>query len=100
MAALRRVQAGSYKAEDAVPLAELLETEHPEQYLHPVDSMFPECPAVKLTAKQETRCRNGNSFSVDLPEGQYRAYSQQGVFLMLAKVEKGVMSTVKSFFEV
>ena len=29
-----------------------------------------------------------------------QAYSQSGEFLMLAKVEDGVMTTIKSFFEV
>ena len=32
--------------------------------------------------------------------GTYRCYSQSGEFLMLAKVEDSIMSTVKSFFEV
>ncbi len=100
MAALRRVCAGSYTIEEAVPLQTLLETETPEQYLRPVDSMFPQYQAVTLTPNQEKRCRNGNSFSLNLPDGTYRAYSQSGEFLMLAKADSGVMSTVKSFFEV
>ncbi len=100
MEALRRVSAGEYTIEEAVPLATLLEAEKPEMYLRPVDSMFRNYPEVKLTAKQETRCRNGNAFTVDLPEGTYRVYSQAGEFLMLAKVEDGVMSTIKSFWEV
>jgi hypothetical protein len=62
--------------------------------------MFRNHPAVKLTAKQEKRCRNGNSFTLGIADGTYRAYSESGEFLMLAKVEDGVMSTVKSFFEV
>ena len=99
MGRLHRIQAGAYTLEDAVPLETLLEAEHPEEYLRPVDSMFPQYPAVKLTANQEKRCRNGNSFSVPLAPGTYRAYSQDGTFLMLAKVTEGVMSTVKSFFE-
>ena len=100
MAALRRVQAGEYTIGEAVPLQTLLESENPGQYLRPVDSMFRNHPAVTLTANQEKRCRNGNSFSVRLPNGTYRAYSQAGEFLMLAKVEAGVMSTIKSFWEV
>ncbi len=100
MAALRRVQAGEYTISQAVPLAELLETAQPEQHLRSVDSMFQEYPGVNLTPNQEKRCRNGNSFSVKLPEGTYRAYSMAGEFLMLAKVEDGVMSTIKSFFDV
>ncbi len=100
MEALRRVSAGEYSIEEAVPLQELLDTEAPENYLRTVDTMFRNAPAVTLTEKQEIRCRNGNAFSVKIADGTYRAYSQGGEFLMLAKVENGTMSTVKSFFEV
>lgn len=100
MEALRRVRAGEYGIEDAVPLEQLLESETPEQYLRGLDTMFAHCPAVTLTPNQEKRCRNGNPFSSPLPQGTYRAYSQSGEFLMLAKAEDGVMTTVKSFFEV
>ena len=100
MAELRRVSAGEYRIEEAVPLQVLLETETPERYLRPVDSMFRNYPKVVLTPKQETRCRNGNSFSVKMEDGTYRAYGQNGEFLMLAKVENEVMSTIKSFWEV
>ena len=100
MAALRRVRAGEYTAEEAVPLETLLETDAPEQYLRPVDSMFRHYPAVTLTEKQEKRCRCGNSFSIKMEDGTYRVYAQSGDFLALSKVEGGVMSTIKSFFEV
>ena len=100
MASLRRVTAGEYTIEEAVPLQELLDTENPEQYLRSVDTMFRNHPAVTLTPNQEKRCRNGNPFSVTYPEDTYRAYSQAGEFLMLAKVENGTMTTVKSFFQV
>ena len=100
MASLRRVGAGGYTIEESVPLQQLLDADAPEQYLRPVDSMFTQYPAVTLTAKQETRCRNGNSFSVTMAPGTYRAYGEKGEFLALSKVEDGVMSTIKSFFEV
>ena len=100
MQELRRVSAGEYTIDEAVPLLKLLEEENPESYLRGVDTMFRNHDAVTLTANQEKRCRCGNSFSVKLPDGTYRAYSQAGEFLMLAKVEEGVMTTVKSFFEV
>ena len=100
MAELRRVSAGEYTIEEAVPLLKLLEEQNPEEYLRGVDTMFRNHDAVTLTANQEKRCRCGNSFSVKLPDGTYRAYSQAGEFLMLAKVEAGVMTTIKSFFEV
>ena len=100
MEALRRTKAGEYDISQAVPLQVLLDSENPAQYLRPVDSMFTACPAVKLTPNQEKRCRNGNAFSVAIADGTYRAYSQTGEFLMLARVTGGVMETVKSFFEV
>ena len=100
MAALRRVQAGEYTIAEAVPLQTLLETENSEPYLRSVDTMFRHHPAVTLTEKQALRCRNGNSFSISLSDGTYRAYSKDGEFLMLAKVEAGIMSTIKSFWEV
>ena len=100
MAALRRVQAGEYTIAEAVSLMDLLEMENPEQVLRPVDTMFRNYPAVTLTENQEKRCKNGATFSVKLENGTYRAYSKNGEFLMLAKVEDGVMSTIKSFFDV
>ena len=100
MAQLRRVAAGNYTADQAVPLAQLLESEHPEAYLLPVDSLFQQYPAVTLTPNQETRCRNGNAFSLNREDGICRAYSRSGEFLMLARVQDNVMSTIKSFFDV
>lgn len=100
MESLRRVQAGSYTIAEAIPLATLVESDAPGQYLRGVDTLFTQHPSVTLTEKQALRCRNGNAFSFDLSDGTYRAYDKDGAFLMLAKVEGGVMSTVKSFFEI
>jgi len=100
MAALRRISAGSYTEAEAIALSELVTSENPAQYLHSVDTLFAQYPAVTLTPKQALRTRNGNSFSIDLADGTYRAYDQNGEFLMLAKAECGVMSTIKSFFQV
>ena len=84
----------------AVPLQTLLDAENPEQYLLSMDSPFLGYPAVTLSENQEKRCRNGNAFTLRVPDGTYRAYGKNGEFLMLARVENGVMSTIKSFFEV
>lgn len=100
MASLRRTAAGSYTLANAVALQTLLDTREPEKYLRGVDTLFSRYSGVTLTQNQETRCRNGNSFSLALPDGTYRAYSRTGEFLMLAKVKDGVMSTIKSFFQV
>lgn len=100
MESLRRIQAGEYTIEEAVPLQELLDSEDPEKYLRGVDTMFRKEPAVTLTPKQENRVRNGNSFSTNLEPGTYRSYGQTGEFLALSRVEDGIMTTIKSFFEV
>ena len=100
MAELRRVTAGEYTIAESVPLLQLLEEQEPEKWLRNVDTMFRNYEAVTLTPNQEKRCRNGNSFTVSMADGTYRAYSKDGEFLMLAKVEDGVMSTIKSFWEV
>ena len=100
MEALRRTAAGEYTQEESVPLQTLLDTENPEQYLRPVDSMFRQYPPLTLSPKQEQRCRNGNSFSLQREDGTYRVYGQSGNFLALSKIENGVMSTIKSFFDV
>ena len=100
MESLRRVSAGSYTIEEAIPLADVVASENPGSLLRGMDTLFSQHPAVTLTEKQALRCRNGNSFSVTYEDGTYRAYDQNGAFLMLAKVEDGTMSTIKSFFEV
>ena len=100
MQALRRVSAGSYTIDRAVPLEALLVSQNPEAYLLAVDSLFEAHPAITLTPNQEKRCRNGNAFSAAHPEGTYRAYSKSGEFLALMEVKDGVMSTIKSFFQV
>ena len=100
MAALRRVSAGEYTIDESVPLQELLESDTPEEHLRPVDSMFRQYPAVTLTEKQTLRCKNGNSFSISTPDGTYRVYDSDGAFLAVSAVSGGVMSTIKSFFEV
>ena len=100
MERLRRTSAGEYTIDEAIPLEKLLEAKNPGEFLRDVDTLFRRYPAVKLSPNQEKRCRCGNAFSIRLWPGTYRAYSQAGEFLMLAKVEDGVMSTIKSFFEV
>ena len=100
MEALRRVTAGEYEISKAVTMETLINAENPGDFLLPTDSLFASYSAITLTEKQTLRCRNGNAFSVSLEPGTYRAYSPEGEFLMLAKVEDGVMSTIKSFFSV
>ena len=100
MATLRRTNAGSYTEEDSIPLSVLVACDNPQQHLRGVDTLFAQYPSVTLTEKQALRTRNGNSFSIGLADGTYRAYDEAGEFLMLAKVENGTMFTIKSFFNI
>ena len=100
MAALRRVTAGEYTAENAVPLQTLITSADPGAYLLPVDSMFANYPPVTLTEKQEKCCRNGVSFTVNLAEGTYRVYGKNGEFLALSHMVEGKLTTIKSFWAV
>ena len=100
MAALRRVQAGEYTIGNSVPLQTLIDSENPEAYLLPVDSMFQNYPAVTLTEKQEKCCRNGVAFTTNLSEGTYRVYAGNGEFLALSHMVEGKLTTIKSFWAV
>ena len=100
MAALRRVTAGEYTIENAVPLQTLIESSDPSGYLLPVDSMFRQYPAVTLTEKQEKCCRNGVAFTCNLAEGTYRVYNKNGEFLALSHMVEGKLTTIKSFWAV
>jgi len=100
MASLRRVTAGEYTIETAVPLQTLIESENPGAYLLSVDSMFMAYPQVTLTEKQEKCCRNGVAFTTNLPAGPYRVYAASGEFLALSHMVEGKLTTIKSFWAV
>ena len=98
MESLRRVTAGEYTIENAVPLQALIDSDNPESCLLPVDSMFKNYPAVTLTEKQEKCCRNGVAFTANLAEGTYRVYAKNGEFLALSHMVDGKLTTIKSFW--
>ena len=100
MESLRRVTAGEYTIENAVPLQTLIDSENPQSYLLPVDSMFTNYPEVTLTEKQEKCCRNGVAFTCKLEAGTYRVYGENGEFLALSHMVEGKLTTIKSFWAV
>ena len=68
--------------------------------LLPTDTLFSDAASLTLTAAQEKRCRCGNPFRTDAPDGDTRFYSETGEFLAIGRVTDGEAVTVKSFFEV
>ena len=58
-------------------------------------------PALTLTSQRaEKKVRNGNTLSLEAPDGVYRVYGPAGDFLALSRLTQGVLTTIKSFFEV
>jgi tRNA pseudouridine55 synthase len=79
-------------------MEEILNAPAPEALLLPVDAYFADYPEERISGEAERRCRNGNSFASDGPEGVFRVYGESGEFLMLGRRADATMSTVKSFF--
>ena len=98
MAALRRTRSGSFSVENARRIGEL--TRADRDTLLPADTLFSAAASLTLTAAQEKRCRCGNPFRTDAPDGETRFYSENGEFLAIGRVANGEAVTVKSFFEV
>ena len=103
MDALRRTEAAGFTLDQAVTLdqaARAAERGDAERLLTPVDRLFEAYPALTVTGRAERLCRNGNPFRQTGEEGLWRVYGADGTFLMLGRLEGGVMKTVKSFFSV
>ena len=99
MSSLRRTAAGRFTEADSIPLADLIASGKPEQYLLPVDTLFAELPACTLTEAQLKPCRNGAPIPM-AGSGRCRVYGPDGTFLMVGRLERGRLVTEKSFFEV
>lgn len=103
MSSLRRVEAGQFSVDQAVTLSQvqqMADAGRVEELLLPVDSLFQAYPHCTASASQEKKIRCGNQVKTGLAGGDYRVYTESGEFLMLGRVEDGIMKTVKSFFEV
>lgn len=101
MAGLRRTRAGSFTLAQALPLAGIAAHPGPEQLLLPVDSLFSQHPPLIVTLAQAQKLRCGAPVrDWHFSPGTYRVYGETGEFLLLGRVEGGVLTTIKSFFEV
>ena len=100
MEALRRTRAGRYGLDQAHTLEEILAAPEPERLLLPTDSLFTDRPALTVPAAVERKLRNGAVVgTLNAVDGEYRVYAESGEFLLLGRVTKGQLNTVKSFFE-
>ena len=82
---LRRTQSAGFSLDQAVTM----------------DRYFSRYPALTLRhGPAEKKLRNGNRLTLEGQDGVYRVYSRGGDFLALSRLEQGVLTTIKSFFEV
>lgn len=100
MSALRRTEAAGFSLAEAVPLEALLDAPDPAALLRPVDAYFFRYPAVTVEGTALRKAKNGNPFPCSAADGDWRVYGPGGEFLLLGRCAGGMMSTIKSFFEV
>ena len=104
MSSLRRTRAGSFTLQQALTMQQVLEfaAEHdPQQLLMPADALFAESLPLIVTMGQAAKLKNGAQIKDwQFAPGTYRVYAEDGEFLLLGRVENGVLTTIKSFFEV
>lgn len=101
MFSLRRTITAGFSLEQALPLEQVLSHPEPQSLLLPVDAYFQDRPPITLPRALEKKVRNGMPFPLPgTAEGEYRVYGEDGCFLALSQVRQGVLTTVKSFFEV
>ena len=102
MSSLRRIAAGAFTIQDALPLPELLSRcadSGPQDILRPVDSLFADLPSVVIGTDAERDIKCGKAVAaLSGYSGNCRVYSGAGEFLMLAKQENGRLCSVKNFF--
>ena len=104
MSSLRRTRAGSFTLAQAVTMQQVLDFaagQDPQQLLMPVDAVFVAHPPLIVTLGQAAKLKNGAQVKDwQFQPGTYRVYAEDGEFLLLGRVEGGVLTTIKSFFEV
>ena len=103
MSSLRRTKSAGFTLNDALTLEAVAEAAgrgEAKQLLLPVDAYFRDLPEWRAEEKQMKRIRNGGEVKCAAGVGRYRVYGPDGGFLMVGEVKNGLMTTVKSFFEV
>ena len=103
MSSLRRTRSGRFSVENAFTLEQVQQAADSgtaESLLLPVDTLFQDSPLLCVNAAEEKRIRVGSAIPVSSPDGIYRVYSADGVFLALSQVQRGRKRKKKSFFEV
>lgn len=104
MTALRRTYSNGFSIENAHTPDEIYEKDSLAGMLIPIDSMFPSFGEIVLTQAQSMRFANGGAIDRgrlkgDPPDGEYRVYSPERVFLGLARLGGKELAAVKTMGE-
>ena len=103
LSALRRTEVGAFRVEDAHTVDELIAAADAgtiESLLLGVETLFPGLRKITVDAEAERRIRCGNPALAAEEDGRALVYGADGSLLMLGEIKDGIMSTIKSFFEV
>ena len=103
MAQLRRLASGDYTVQNASTIAEIVARAADGSVgslLLPVDSVFAGLEALTVGEQEAFRIRCGGIVPAEGEDRRVRVYSPSGEFLMVGRVENGLLKTEKSFFEV
>ena len=89
---LRRVKIDEIHVSEAVSLEEFLNSEHPEEYIQPVDKVMRFLPAIKLNSFQVGKVLKGQSLLVNIYDynGLVRIYDNDK-FIGVGELQGGVL---------
>ena len=117
MASLRRTMAAGFTPENTYwqwnklpTMDEILQLNHPEELLLPVDHVFRDLPPVTISGRSVTLARNGAPFPAKAPQGAMSTWHDGGLcrvydgpaheFLAVGRYVGKEIKIVKSFFQV
>ena len=103
LSSLRRTEVGIFSVKQAHTMDELIEAGKNgtiEELLLGVDTLFPGRAKITVSPEQEQRIRCGKAVRAETADGEYLVYAADGSLLMLGRAADGVLTTIKSFFEV
>ena len=103
MAQLRRLASGDYSVQNASSIAEIAARASEgtaSGLLLPVDSVFADLEKLPVGDQEAFRIRCGGVVPAEGEDRRVRVYGPSGEFLMVGRVENGLLKTEKSFFEV
>ncbi len=97
MTRLVRTQSSIFKAESSVKLEDLT-TDNYKDYVILADELF-DCDKITVKGELLAKVLNGNAIKYDGAQGaQYKVYDEDGNFLCLSEMDKGMLKVEKMFY--